>query len=191
VELQAVARITDGPSVQGSSSWNSANQTTSPCLVSNIAGSPSFGKCITQVNGTPFLNPFGALDTRPAYSPPFQFNLRARYDWTWLDYKSFAWVGASHTGHMSNEPATYQSGYQTTPYNEVLQPNTTLLRYDMPGYTTYDAAIAVAKDNWNVQISGSNLTNSDASTFTSSAQFIKSEVPLRPRVLTLGFGYKF
>jgi hypothetical protein len=42
-----------------------------------------------------------------------------------------------------------------------------------------------------VQISGSNLTNSDASTFTSSAQFIKSEVPLRPRVLTLGFGYKF
>jgi hypothetical protein len=149
--------------------------------------SPTLGQCISSVKGAPFENPFGALDTRPAYSPPLQFNLRARYDWTWLDYKSFAWVGASHTAHMYNEPATYQSGNAP---NEAI-PTTTLLRYDMPAYTTYDAAIAVAKDNWNVQISGSNLTNSDASTFTSSAQFIKSEVPLRPRVLTLGFGYKF
>jgi outer membrane receptor protein involved in Fe transport len=195
VELQAVARITDGLSVQGSSSWNSANQTSSPCLISNYVGdgtaanpaSPTLGQCISSVKGAPFENPFGALDTRPAYSPPLQFNLRARYDWTWLDYKSFAWVGASHTAHMYNEPATYQSGNAP---NEAI-PTTTLLRYDMPAYTTYDAAIAVAKDNWNVQISGSNLTNSDASTFTSSAQFIKSEVPLRPRVLTLGFGYKF
>ena len=31
----------------------------------------------------------------------------------------------------------------------------------------------------------------DASTNTNSDQFIKSEIPLRPRVLTLGFGYKF
>ncbi len=196
VELQAVARITDAWSVQGSSSWNSANQTTSPCLVSNYTGSgtaadpasPTLGQCITTVKGAEFENPFGALNTRPAFSPPLQFNIRTRYDWSWLDYKSFAWFGASHTAHMYNEPATYQSGYAP---NEVLQPTTTLLRYDQPGYTTYDAAVAVAKDNWNVQLSGSNLFNSDASTFTSSAQFIKSEVPLRPRVLTLGFGYKF
>jgi iron complex outermembrane recepter protein len=30
-----------------------------------------------------------------------------------------------------------------------------------------------------------------ASVFTSSAQFIKSEVPLRPRVLGLKVGFKF
>jgi hypothetical protein len=35
------------------------------------------------------------------------------------------------------------------------------------------------------------LTNSDASTNTSSAQFIKSEVPLRPRVIMGVFGYRF
>ena len=63
--------------------------------------------------------------------------------------------------------------------------------YTMPGYTTYDGAIGVAKDNWTAQINGSNLSNSNASTNTTSAQFIKSEVPLRPRVLTLQFGYKF
>jgi hypothetical protein len=38
---------------------------------------------------------------------------------------------------------------------------------------------------------GENLGNSDASLFTSSAQFIKSEVPLRPRIINLNFGYKF
>jgi iron complex outermembrane recepter protein len=61
----------------------------------------------------------------------------------------------------------------------------------MPGYTTYDGSIGVGKDAWTVAITGSNLTNSDASTNTSSGQFIKEEVPLRPRVVMLQFGYKF
>jgi outer membrane receptor protein involved in Fe transport len=61
----------------------------------------------------------------------------------------------------------------------------------MPAYTTVDAAIGVAKDNWTAELAASNLANNDASTNTSSAQFIKSIVPLRPRVLTLNFGLKF
>ena len=40
-------------------------------------------------------------------------------------------------------------------------------------------------------IYGQNLNNSNASTFTSSGQFIKAEVPLRPRVLGLKIGFKF
>ena len=59
------------------------------------------------------------------------------------------------------------------------------------GYTTYDATVGVSKDNWTVEAFGQNLSNSDASVFTSSAQFIKSEVPLRPRVLGLKLGFKF
>jgi outer membrane receptor protein involved in Fe transport len=160
-------------------------------LISNIASSPTFGQCISQVKGIAFENPFGALDTRPAFSPPLEFNIRARYDWAFNEYKTFYSVGASHIAHMYNEPATYQSGSETSPQNEVAQPTTTLLRYDQPGYTTYDAQIGVAKDNWTAEIIGNNLTNSAASTFTTSAQFIKEEVPLRPRVLTLQFGYKF
>ena len=42
-----------------------------------------------------------------------------------------------------------------------------------------------------MQFNGTNLGNSDASVFTSSAQFIKAEVPLRPRVLGFTIGYKF
>jgi iron complex outermembrane recepter protein len=113
------------------------------------------------------------------------FNARARYDWTMGDYKPFWMVGANHIGAERNEPASF------TPGSSEIIPTTTLLLYTMPGYTTYDASLGVSKDNWTAQVSGSNLTDSDASTNTSSGQFIKTEVPLRPRVLTLQFGYKF
>jgi outer membrane receptor protein involved in Fe transport len=185
VELQLVARVTDGLSVQGSSSWNSANQTSTPCLLSNIASSPTFGQCITDIKGASFPNPFGELDTRPAFSPPLEFNLRARYDWVISEYKAWVMFGGSHIAHQSNQPASYLDG------NTETIPTTTHLRYDMPGYTTYDGSLGVTRDNWSAQLFGQNLTDSNASVFTSSAQFIKSEVPLRPRVLGIKFGYKF
>jgi iron complex outermembrane recepter protein len=61
----------------------------------------------------------------------------------------------------------------------------------MPYYTTADGAIGISKDRWTVQGMGSNLFNSRASTNTTSGQFIESQVPLRPRVLTLLFSMKF
>jgi outer membrane receptor protein involved in Fe transport len=188
-ELQIVARATEGLSLQGSASWNSSNQTNAPCLESNIPaskGNPTpVGQCITTIKGAPLANAFGALDTSPAYSPSFMFNARARYDFSLADYRPFFSVGANHIGSERNEPASF------TPGSTELIPTTTLLLYTMPAYTTYDASAGVGKDSWTVQVTGSNLTNSDASTNTSSGQFIKSEVPLRPRVLTLMFGYKF
>jgi outer membrane receptor protein involved in Fe transport len=196
VELQVVARVTEGLTVQGSSSWNSSEQTNAPCLTANraTATGAAVGSCITQINGLPYTNPYGVLGTSPAYSPPLQFNLRARYDMTINDYKPFAMVGANHVGSMRNEPASFPDGNLQTSGGGCLvgtTPNTTLCKYTMPGYTTYDAAIGVAKDQWTAQLSGSNITNSDASTNTSSGQFIKTVVPLRPRVLTVEFGYKF
>jgi outer membrane receptor protein involved in Fe transport len=196
-ELQLIGRVTDGLTIQGSASWNSSKQTNSPCLesvgstgVNGVAGNPTpAGQCITTIDvhgvNTTLANAFGALGTSPAFSPPLEFNLRARYDWAVADYKPFASVGANHIGAERNEPASFTPG-DTQPI-----PTTTLLLYTMPSYTTYDAAIGVAKDNWTVTVSGTNLSNSDASTNTSSGQFIKTEFPLRPRVLTAGFGYKF
>ena len=87
VELQLVARVTEGLTVQGSSSWNSSNQTNAPCLprnvgVANAANPTPIGGCITQVNSVPYTNPYGVLNTSPAFSPPVLFNLRARYDFS-------------------------------------------------------------------------------------------------------------
>jgi iron complex outermembrane recepter protein len=191
IEAQVVARVTDGLTVQGSASYNDDTQSDSPCLKDNIKGTPAFGQCITQtiVSGSsalvPFANPFGSLGSVPAFSPTFQGNIRARYDWRIMDYKAFVMADANYTGSMFNQPATYPSGAG------VLIPNTTYLRYLQPAYATVDASVGIAKDQWYAEIYGTNLTNSDASTFTSSAQFIEAEVPLRPRVMGLKLGYNF
>jgi hypothetical protein len=63
--------------------------------------------------------------------------------------------------------------------------------FDMPGYSTYDAAAGVAKGAWSMQVFAQNLTNVNSSLSTDSGQFILTEVPQRPRVLGIKFGYKF
>jgi iron complex outermembrane receptor protein len=194
VELQLALRPFDGLTIQGTSVWNSPSQTNSPCLLANNPAASvdpdgaKVGQCITQIKGAAFPNPFGLQGYRPAFSPSIEFNLRARYEWAFgSDFKAFAQAGLAHVGDMSNQPASYFPG--DVPSEAI--PTTTHLRYDQPSYTTYDAAIGIGKDNWTVKLVGENLGNSDASTFTSSAQFIKSEVPLRPRVINLTAGYKF
>ena len=185
LETQFVGRVIEGLTVQGSASYNVDEQYTSPCLKDNIATSPGVGKCITEVKGAPFTNPFGSLGSTPAFSPRFQGNIRARYEWTIDDYQAFASLGASYTGSMFNQPATYQSG------NGVTIPTTTYLRYLQPDYVTLDGNIGATFRNFTFSINGSNLLNSHASMFTSSAQFIKSEVPLRPRVIMAKIAAKF
>jgi len=194
VELQLVARVTDGLTLQGSLSHNNSRETNSPCLKSTnaVANNPTpIGSCITEVwsptlsENVPLQNPLGSVGATPAFSPTTEYNLRARYDWQIFDYKMYVMVGAQHVGDMQNEPSSFQSGAGVT------VPTTSWLRYDQPAYTTYDAAFSVAKDQWTVQAYGSNLSNSDASLYTTSGQFIKAEVPLRPRVLGIKVGFKF
>jgi iron complex outermembrane recepter protein len=190
-EIQVDARVMDGLTIDGSATYNDATQVTSPCLKGNIPGSPSNGQCITQVlqkgvGLVPFQNPFGALGTVPAFSPKFEGSVRARYDWdVGMGYKAYVQGSVRYMGSMFNQPATYASGVG------VVVPNTTLLRFEMPAYTTLDAAIGITKDNWNVEFYTENLTNSHASTLTNSEQFIIASVPLRPRILMLKIGASF
>jgi iron complex outermembrane recepter protein len=190
LELQFQAKLTEGLSLIGSGSLNHAKQTNSPCLVNNIPGSPGYNSCIVETGAagdvSSFTNPFGQEGSVPAFSPRSQYNMRLRYDWTFNGgFKAFAQAGFSRTGSMYNQPATYPSGAGVTDITTVE------LRYLQGGYTTVDASIGVAKDNWDVSLYGTNLTDNHASVFTSSAQFIESEVPLRPRVIGVKVGFKF
>ncbi len=193
-EVQFEARVTDGLTVEGSSSVNAAEQTSTPCLPSNrpSADNPTpLGQCISVVRENTYTNPYGVTGTRPPFSPPWTFNLRARYDWSMEDgLKPFAWIGASHIGPQSNEPASFPFGDDRAQCCVVGQPITTLLRYDIPGYTTYDGAIGVSKDNWTLQLTGSNLTGAYGPANISSGQFIKAAIPLRPRVLMVQLNYR-
>ncbi len=186
VETSIIARVTHALTLQGSASWNSSEQTNSPYLIANnpaLLANPAtageFGQPITSIP-----NPYGPIGSPSADSPPIQFNMRARYEWMMNEYDLFWQVGAAHTGHSysqtSNQPSLVGTGI-----------NTTLLRFEMPAYTTYDAALGASKDAWDVQVYGSNLANSNASVFTSTAQFIVTQSVVRPRVIGVKFGYKF
>jgi outer membrane receptor protein involved in Fe transport len=166
-ELQLVARVTEGITVTGSSAWNSSSQTNSPALIDNNPASPGFGKAITGIT-----NVYGAPGSPLANSPPFQMNLRIRDDIPIGDYKTFWQIGGAHQAHEYSEAGNLE-------------------RYDEQGYTTYDASAGIAKDAWSVTLFGQNLTNVNVSTFTSDAQFIKTETVIRPRIAGLKFSYKF
>jgi outer membrane receptor protein involved in Fe transport len=190
LELQFQGKITNNLSIIGSGSLNHSRQTNSPCLVNNIPGSAGYNSCIVETGAvgdvTSFANPFGEVGSVPAFSPRSQANLRLRYDWTLFgNYNAFWQIGANYTGSMYNQPATYPNG------DGVTDITTVELRYLQAAYTTYDASIGISKDNWNASLYGTNLGNSHASVFTSSAEFIESQVPIRPRVLGLKVGFKF
>jgi outer membrane receptor protein involved in Fe transport len=166
-EPSIVARVTQGLTFQSAASWNSASQTNSPYLVNNNPLSPTVGQTITSIQ-----NPFGPLGSPTSFSPPFKVSTRVRYDWTFNDYSAFWQVSGQHQAHMVTA-----TGYR--------------LAYDMPGFSTYDASVGVAKGGWSAQVFAQNLTNVNTSLFTSGGQMILTELPIRPRVLGIKFSYKF
>ncbi len=118
------------------------------------------------------LNPYGLVGSPLADSPLLQFNIRIRDEIPVGDYKTFWQVGAQHIGSMVSATGNLPS-------------------YVQEGYTTYDAALGVAKDAWNVQFFAQNLTSVNASTSTNSGQFVEAETVTRPRIAGVKFGYKF
>lgn len=194
-ELQLAVKATDALTLMANASYNDSKQTSSPCIHSagvtpTTPTNPTpVGACITQVrsgdHNVEVQNALGAIGSTPAFSPKLQYNLRARYDWSFNDYKAFIQAGMTHVGDMSNQPSSFESG------DGVVIPTTTWLRYTMAGYNTYDASLGLSKGAWDVLAYGQNLANKNASTFTTSGQDIKAEVPLRPRVLGVKIGYKF
>jgi iron complex outermembrane recepter protein len=161
IEAQVVARATQGLTIIGSASWNSSSETQALSL-SGINGQP--------ITNAP--NPFLPIGSRLAFSPPFQGNLRARYEFEVNTYHAYWQLGAVHQGHESTVNTT--NGY-----------------YDLEGWTTWDGSAGFGKDAWTVEVVGQNLTDVNKSLFTTSTQFIQTQTPMRPRVLSLNFSYKF
>jgi outer membrane receptor protein involved in Fe transport len=188
VETSVVALVTTGLTLQGAASWNQSKQTNSPALIDNNPSSVNFGKAITEsCKGavcTPLNNLFGPVGGPSANSPPIQFSLRARYEWTMASYNTFVQFGATHTGHSFTQAGANPS----LSANGV---NTTVLRFENPAYSTYDMSAGVAKDAWNAHLYVQNLSNSNASLFTNTGQFVVAETVVRPRVIGVKFGYKF
>ena len=201
-EVQLNARPVDGLTIQGGFTYNDSKQSSAPLLPVNNPASVNYGQQLTSYykggNQIPVQSPFGEVGAVTPFSPHVQANLRARYEWQGNDtMRWFVSGGVNYTGGMWNQPASYIGGdVANPPYanpgpNGVLIPGTTTLRYYMPGFAELDAQIGFTRDSWTVTLFGENLTNTHASTFTSSAQFIKSYVPVRPLTYGVKIGTKF
>lgn len=176
VELQLAARPIAGLTIQGSAAWNSGELVNSPKLIDNNPASSGFGQPITTqyVNGVaqPEQNIYGTAGRPLASNPPFQANLRVRYEWEIGEYVPYVQVGFQHQAHSQS-----QTGFVNS--------------YTMPAWTTYDASIGVSKDDWTASLVGTNITDVNKSLFTSASLFTETQTPMRPRVIELTFSYRF
>ena len=178
VELQVVARATQGLTLQASAAWNSSELTNSPFLIGNVKGTPDFGLPLKQAP-----NFYGSTGDNLPQSPPFEFSARARYEWAINDYQAFFQVGGQHTGHSRSLP-----GHVPSIASNV---GNTVEAFDQPGYSTYDASAGIAKEAWSAQIFGQNLTDTRGLNFISSSEAIQTQTVIRPRVMGVRVQWKF
>ncbi|HEY3850343.1 MAG TPA: TonB-dependent receptor, partial [Steroidobacteraceae bacterium] len=163
IEGDVVFRVTEQLTLNSSFAWNRSQQVNEPSLT---------------VNGTDIsLFPTRGVGSPLANSPPFQGNVRLRYEVPMFDYLWHVQAGAQHTDHSYADVITIGT---------IAPPD-----YELAPYTTYDAAAGMAKDAWSFEFFGQNLTDTRAQMFISSASFQTLTTPNRPRVLGVRFSYKF
>ena len=168
-ETSLVARLTEGLTLTGSAAWNTSEVIKTLSLVNPKTGQP-----------IDIVNPFGELGSPLANCPPFQGNLRLRYEVPLNDYLTFVQAGANHLG----------GSYATTDHLTMTLQGQSVAFYD-PGYTTYNAAAGVSRGGWTVQAYGENLSNSQGYPFSFYTLFVKANTVIRPRTLGLRFSYAF
>jgi len=173
VETSGVARVATGLTIDAGAAWNHSE------LVKQATFYWTDGAPI-DFSALKLSNPGGALGSPLAGAPPFQGNIRARYEFPFNGYVAFAQIDAVHQSH---------SLATTDQLSLDLQGNTTA--YDLPAFTTYDGAIGVGKDAWLVQVYGENLTDTRAQLYANYSEWYKAITVSRPRTINLRFSYKF
>ncbi len=170
LETQLVARPLHGVTVTAGAAWNSSDLVSEPPIL-DASGHPITDPRIGE--------PFGAIGSPLAQSPPFQGTLRVRYDFPILEYNAFVQIGGQHQAHSIS----------ATSRTDV--PNQPGYAYDEPGFSTYDANAGLAKGAWQVMFYGENLTNTQADLYENPNQFVDAKTVNRPRTAGMRFTYKF
>jgi iron complex outermembrane receptor protein len=186
VEVNLVFVPIDGLTISAAASYNETELSNSPQIISNndVPGNTTLGNPITQsclafdtgtntcTNAVSVQNVFGTPGDPLAFAPELQANVRARYEWSVGDYDPY--VGAA----IQYQDESFSSA-------TVVNLNT------MPSWTTADASVGFTKRNWGAELYVTNLTDENKSVYTTQAQFIVAEVPMRPRTMGLRFNYNF
>jgi outer membrane receptor protein involved in Fe transport len=163
IEGNVIWRITNELTLNSSFAWDRSQQVNQPSLVANGTDISLFP---TRGIGSPLAN-----------APPFQGNLRLRYEVERYDVLWHAQVGAQHTDHSFADVITQGT---------IAPPD-----YELAPYTTYDASAGVSKGPWEAEFYGENLTDTRAQLFISSTSWVTLTTVDRPRVLGVRISYKF
>ena len=180
-------QLFEGFTLQGSSSWNSSEQTNAPCLQSSYVAAPgdrtrrrwASASRRSRACRTPIRMACWARARRSR--PRCQFNVRARYDWA-MNSTTTRSCGPAPTISAACATSRRASRRATSRRRRIPDHDAAAVQ-DPRLHDLRCGSIGVAKDNWTAAVTAQNLTNSDAVSNISSGQFIKSEMPLRPRVI--------
>ncbi len=178
LETSGVARVTTGLTVEAGAAWNHSELVKQATFLW-MDGTPIDFSALQASNGQKLPNPGGPLGSSLAGAPAFEGNIRARYEFAFNGYDAFAQIGAVHQSHS----------LATT--NQLYDPRGNSTAYDLPAFTTYDAALGFGKDAWLVQLYGENLTDTRAQLYANYSQWYKAVTVNRPRTIGLHFSYKF
>lgn len=165
VEGNLIANATDHLTVSSSFAWNSSAQQNAPSLAGN--------------NGVPVaLFPTAGIGSTLAQCPPFQGNVRVRYDFRILQYGGYWQLGAQHSAHSYASVIT--QGLFESP------------RQNQEPYTTYDGSLGIKKDAWNIDLFGENLTDTRAQLYVNDGfTSVHLVTPNRPRTVGVRLAYNF
>jgi iron complex outermembrane recepter protein len=165
MEGNVVFNATDHLSVLSSFAWDSSSQQNAPSVVGNNGQSVE-------------LFPTQGLGSTLAQCPPFQGNIRVRYEFAFRDYAGYWQVGAQHTAHSYSSVIT--QGQFESP------------RQNQDPYTTYDASLGTTKGPWNVEFFGQNLSDTRAQLYVNDGfTSVHLVTPNRPRTLGVRMGFRF
>lgn len=179
LEMSLSAHLVAGVTFESGGAWNHSALVRQPTFYWED-GTPIDFTTLRSATGAQLSNPVGPLGSPLAGAPPFQGYVRLRYEIPLDAYAAFAQIGAVHQSHSIASTDWFETD---------LQGNS--LAYDLPPFTTYDAALGAGKDAWLVQLYAENLTDTRAELYENARQYYRAITVNRPRTLGLRFSYKF
>jgi iron complex outermembrane receptor protein len=179
LETSVVGSIA-GLTVEASAAWNHSELTKEATFLWAGDGTPIDFSTLQTYTGQKLSNPAGTLGSPLAGSPPFQGNLRARYEVDFNGYDAFAQFDAVHQSHSL--ATTDRLGLDLVG---------NFVAYDLHPFTTYDGALGVGKEPWLLQLYGENLTDTRAQLYANYSLNYKATTVNRPRTVGLRASYQF
>jgi iron complex outermembrane recepter protein len=179
IESSVIAHMVRPLTITVAADWNqTALLAQAPFLWAD--GTPIDFSALRTSTGASVSSPNPPLGSPLAGAPPFQGNVRVRYDFLLGRCAAFAQLGAIYQAHS----------YASTDYrSRDLQGNS--IAYYLPAFSSYDASTGISWRSWLLQAYGQNLTDSRAELNANYRQFYKGVTVSRPRTVGLHVNYNF